>query len=434
MTVPFEQLGPGQSGRLVWQIMGKNGPVFSPSGIRYLPASGAELSNLVPSPGLLQAATALAGVNLLISTGTLALAAATLAEVKRMSAKVDGLLAGQVKIEDKLDTVLAQLNRIEIKVAEARLATLVEYAVRSSGVGDAEVTFDAFADLAGDLASFIKDAQIIRGLPSDIRVGSDVRRSLTRIWQLLRGVRLSTAAHFNRTMDNPEMVWTCHQVHDYWTSRDLSQDLTNIQNNIDFIETWDVASCRAHHVLPEGFSFKSSKHHEELNLSLSRMIVKVWRRWGMGEQVALEKLSQFRAEAAQRAGVSLTTGIPDLSPTFSGAYKTMVLSETHRAYFDNPTRIFAIPPAVISASAAMGDQREAFLASYQAWWLYRTDAGLLYRTFRECDGIREGYAKTWPEAIPTIDRKSLGVGSTWELPPPPPVGVDLRGAETVLAD
>ena len=35
-TVPFDQLGPGQSGRLAYQVLGQDGPIFNPQNIRYL--------------------------------------------------------------------------------------------------------------------------------------------------------------------------------------------------------------------------------------------------------------------------------------------------------------------------------------------------------------------------------------------------------------
>ena len=37
-TVPFDKLGPGQSGRLAYKVLGQYGPIMNPQNIRYLPA------------------------------------------------------------------------------------------------------------------------------------------------------------------------------------------------------------------------------------------------------------------------------------------------------------------------------------------------------------------------------------------------------------
>jgi hypothetical protein len=76
MPVPFDKLGPGQSGRLAYQVMGKDGPVFNPAGIRYLEPSDAT-AGIAASTAALDVLPALAGINLAVSVGTLALSAAT---------------------------------------------------------------------------------------------------------------------------------------------------------------------------------------------------------------------------------------------------------------------------------------------------------------------------------------------------------------------
>ena len=42
-TVPFDKLGPGQSGRLAYQVLGQDGPIMNPQNIRYLSPDSAEL-------------------------------------------------------------------------------------------------------------------------------------------------------------------------------------------------------------------------------------------------------------------------------------------------------------------------------------------------------------------------------------------------------
>jgi len=64
--VPFESLGPGQSGRLVYQVMGKVGPIFNPTGIKYLPPDMADIgSNAISASA--DIAAGLSGINLALS-------------------------------------------------------------------------------------------------------------------------------------------------------------------------------------------------------------------------------------------------------------------------------------------------------------------------------------------------------------------------------
>ena len=50
-TVPFDQLGPGQSGRLAYQVLGQDGPIFNPRNIRYLSPDSPEMAALSTGAG-----------------------------------------------------------------------------------------------------------------------------------------------------------------------------------------------------------------------------------------------------------------------------------------------------------------------------------------------------------------------------------------------
>jgi hypothetical protein len=96
--------------RLAYQVIGKEGPIFNPSNIRYIPADGGNLASLSPGPDL---TAGLAGVGLVASVGAVVLSAATLAEVKKLQRKVDAVLFGMEKISNTLADVASRVQRID---------------------------------------------------------------------------------------------------------------------------------------------------------------------------------------------------------------------------------------------------------------------------------------------------------------------------------
>ena len=103
MTVPFEKLAVGQSGRLVYQVMGKSGPVFNPTGIRYLDPGTTCDRDPVSETDL---AAGLSGLNLLVSAGTLALSAATYRSIQQLHGKVDLSLALASQMAGKINQLM----------------------------------------------------------------------------------------------------------------------------------------------------------------------------------------------------------------------------------------------------------------------------------------------------------------------------------------
>src|SRR5208283_72599 len=117
--VPFDSLGKKQVGRLVYQVIGKDGPVFNPRNIRYLspgdpgypsnlpalnPAQGIDLSNLAP---------VFAGLNLVASVANLAVSAAVLYKVSKLEKQIE---AAKRQVLAKLDVIDQKVTHIDIKV------------------------------------------------------------------------------------------------------------------------------------------------------------------------------------------------------------------------------------------------------------------------------------------------------------------------------
>ena len=76
MSVPFEQIGVGQLGRYVYQVIGKDGPIFNPKNISYLEANPLS-SNIHFDPQ--SAVAGLSGLNLVGSFANLAISATVFA-------------------------------------------------------------------------------------------------------------------------------------------------------------------------------------------------------------------------------------------------------------------------------------------------------------------------------------------------------------------
>src|SRR4051794_11405715 len=107
MTAGYERIGPGQVARLAWQVMGSNGPIHNPAGIRYLSADdpvaqalggsgGAGLPGLYAWSSIAQIATlGLSAVNLGVSLQTLS-------EVRRLRRQLDVLQTRAHRIESKI--------------------------------------------------------------------------------------------------------------------------------------------------------------------------------------------------------------------------------------------------------------------------------------------------------------------------------------------
>lgn len=119
MEVPFEKIGPGQSGRLVYQVVGQGGPVWNPKNMIFLrPDQSPTHAGAESGPDL---GAALAGINLLASAGILAISQQTLREVNRISQKLERMDAKLDTMDGKLDQLQAKAEMIDVKVSENNL-------------------------------------------------------------------------------------------------------------------------------------------------------------------------------------------------------------------------------------------------------------------------------------------------------------------------
>jgi hypothetical protein len=117
MPVPFENLGPGQVGRLVYQVIGTDGPIFNPKNIAYLdPSSVVQTTANISAP-----AVGLSGASLIAGPGAVAISAATLKKCDHILRAITELAGDVAEMKETLQAVERRVKRIDTKVAETHL-------------------------------------------------------------------------------------------------------------------------------------------------------------------------------------------------------------------------------------------------------------------------------------------------------------------------
>jgi len=218
MTVPFERLGPGQSGRLVYQVMGKNGPIFNPRNIKYLPPNSVESSINNPLD-YSSAALGLSCINLLVSTGTLVLSGYTLASVRRIEKEVYDIKSDIGEIKAKLDEIAKRAEKIEISVAELNLRETLRHIFRNA-LSEDNINLVVLARLFTDVDNFINRLPENRSIWS-LHLPTDLQDQLSYLFDTLYNLRRVVATHHNLSVKgDPKRVVSIKGSADY-LGRDL---------------------------------------------------------------------------------------------------------------------------------------------------------------------------------------------------------------------
>ncbi|WP_183096203.1 hypothetical protein [Nocardioides stalactiti] len=208
--VPFDRLGQGQSGRLVYQVMGENGPIFNPRGIRFMDPGSATAVDAASS-GLLPSLLALTGGAELVDLGlgvvNLGLSVATLETARRLERKVDAIWARLDEQSERLDAIAIRLKRVDVNVAENNLRSALRHSLARSITPDG-VDFSPFEVVANDVDKFTDSLDGWGyGLAPNLKLSSDVRSMLNAIWRLLYGAQASLiAAHNQYVHGDPDQV------------------------------------------------------------------------------------------------------------------------------------------------------------------------------------------------------------------------------------
>ena len=215
MEVEFERLGPGQVGRWAYQVIGSNGPVPNPRGIRYMnaPPDVADVgSSTLTGPGL-PGAHALASyaefANLGLGVANLAVSAAVLQQVRAMRRKLQQVQLGIESIDAKMDHLLEKATRIDINVAQIHLREVLRMRMQEAwSSGDGFLDLAVLAEIRPDLLRFLDsvDDYCVGGAVG-LQLSSDIRAMLHALLSSFIAANSTAAAAFNLSIGgDPERV------------------------------------------------------------------------------------------------------------------------------------------------------------------------------------------------------------------------------------
>lgn len=335
MSVPFERLGPGQVGRLVYQVIGSNGPISNPDRIRYLaaPPDGSSSSLLSPmAPSSLGAFAGYAQMaNLGISVANLGVSIATLVEVRKMSKAVREIQAGVRTLNESMQEVVARTRRIDINTAEPLLADAIEYGLRSALVADG---FDL-----GILASHM-------------------RKAVTRFQESTGTQSLGSGIHFELAPKVADSLKASLDV--LWSAR-------------------QAAICS--HNLSVGGDPRAVAADGQLAPEVVRLAELT---------AALAMVQRNTRRAGDRLGDSLKGRV--FAWFESGPYRKMITDDLPNQNIAAFTQLSATEPVLgllglFETESDVADINElvTLIQRYLTEWLTRTDAGLLWMLRRECE-------------------------------------------------
>lgn len=224
MAVPFDTLGPGQKGRLVYQILGKTGPIPNPTNIRYLPPDGQPQHN---SPTLTDLGTALAATDLLLSGASAVLKLHNAVKLRQIESHLSKALVDLhiIKeriqaIDKKLNALLQKIDMVQRMSAEEAMRGDLKYFLNQKHVEEDTIHLEGLAEDVLDVISRFEEManlQIILGASRGLRLSVETRDLLEKIFRLLHALRQSSYALVNqRTGGNPSQTLTMNPVEDYW--------------------------------------------------------------------------------------------------------------------------------------------------------------------------------------------------------------------------
>jgi len=329
LEVPFEQLGAGQKGRLAFQVIGRDGPIYNPKNIRYMsPGPG------VAKGGQAGLGTALAGFNLLATAGVLVVSHQVLQDVRRLSEQLHVIDAKIDTVTEKLDHLLSQTKKINIKVSENNLRHGLQHVLQSS-LDPTGIDIPQLAMAGKDIRNFL-DA-----LPDFSPVGcwglsfsSDVSHQLELIFRLLFHLRcLITTRHNQAVAGDPRRVIPCDLMDDYLKDMGAPDMVKSIGDAVDVFANGKVVLRQD---IESRFTFANETDLEEIESLVDREL---------------------------------------LDPPFSAIDQTACRIFSDRVAGQNVRE------------NELGD----IVNEYRRLWLWHTDAGLLWRTDCELDFVHGGY-------------------------------------------
>ncbi len=386
MTVSFFKTGPGQSARLALQVLGKNGSIFNPNNIRYIPVDSIGLTAGPPCELL----TGLAGVNLAVSVGTLALSAATFLSVQKLHKKMDTALSMLGDIKAQLDEITARTRRIDVAVAEDRLRQAMKHvfrnAIHEDGIDLTELIM--FKNDLQNLFDTLQDGTFLNFL---ISLSTDVRDNLYYLYSLLFNLRHTIAWHHNRaTNGDPSRTITITQTSDYIDGLTMMIDKTIVLHKMEYFynDMWKGICDQYSWHIPDD---KVNRFDKIYNKYYSDIVFE--------DTLYIPKLSHYLTELeATESKVSnkMDKGENKLIPIIIGGLIAppllwpLLLPTLKKLTQKN------------ESEKKLPDNRDKLIGIVKLW-IEGSDSGLMYRTFKELQGLEEGYQKVFWKSLPAIE-------------------------------
>ena len=230
MKVPYEEIGPGQKGRLVYQVMGDGGPIPNPKNIRYLPPDSVPQSTSVGPSGI---GGALAATNTLLraaEVGGELHNAIKLRQIESYLKKTLPRIERSLRaMNENLKKVLEKVDTIQQMEAEESLRDDLKHFLRRKHVRDLG-TVD-IRGLSEDLLESISrfeeraDLRIEIGGARGLTFSVETQDLLSQAFQLLHKVRRTTYEAVNRRVDDPlKVLGFGTRGEDYWPDEACSFD------------------------------------------------------------------------------------------------------------------------------------------------------------------------------------------------------------------
>lgn len=224
MNVPFERLGSGQKGRLVYQVLGQGGPIPNPQNIRYLPPDAVDTASevgpaaiggaLAVSQIFLQAAGAAADIHNAIQLQQIE------SHLSKALAGVEHIKNRLSSIEKKLDAVLEKIDAVQRMEAEKDLRSDLRWLLREKHVSRDELNVSALSE---DVAKAIEryqemaDLRVDLGSARGLRLTLETRDLLDELFSLFHTLRLSAYEAINREVrGHPIHGVRADLMGDYW--------------------------------------------------------------------------------------------------------------------------------------------------------------------------------------------------------------------------
>jgi hypothetical protein len=366
METPFDKIGPGQVGRLAYQVLGKNGPVFNPNNIRYLPPDAAnnQIDGLAPSvlPTGDQSvvATGLAGINLLVSSGTLALSAATYNECRKILKEVNQIALDIQEVKSVLQDVQARVQRIDTGIAENNLRECMRRAFKEAFAPDG-IDLTGLHCLTDDIANFSETLERPLIFNFGLRFASDVRKELKGLLTFLANLRLLLSFEHNiRIGGDPYLVVRFAPGEQYFS--------------LPFQQTVNLAF-----------------HFGRTDRSFQHFVT------NLREQIHGNFFFASEEDAANFGTLARDHCFQPIWTDRIFGYSTS----------ESEALLNSVEPLEIDFS---DEGKREVLENAATAWFYNSDASLLHRTFKELQGLKEGYETVFYSHLPAVENEQREAG------------------------